>query len=45
MSRIIVYGSNGKQNQMWWEFVFDIMLGGRYRNHWDLEGFKNIYIT
>jgi len=30
---------------MLWEFAFDIKRGGRYRNHWDLKGFMNIYIT
>ena len=44
MWRIILCDSNGKETQMLWEFVFDIKRGGRYRNHWDLKGFTNIYI-
>jgi len=30
---------------MLWEFVFDIKRDGSYKNHWDLFGFTNIYIT
>jgi len=45
MSRTLLCGSNGKQTQMMWEFVFYIKRGGKYRNDWDLKGFTNNYIT
>jgi hypothetical protein len=45
MWRIILGDFNGKETQMFWEFVFVIKRGGRYRNHWDLKEFTNIYIT
>ena len=42
---ILLCDSNGKQTQMLWQFVFDIKHGGKFSNHWELEGFANIYIS
>jgi len=37
--------SNGKQTQFLWVFVFVNKHIGNYSNHWELQGFTNIYIT
>jgi hypothetical protein len=45
ISGFILCDCNGKQTETLWEIVVDIMFGGKYRNHWDLKEFTNIYIT